>query len=202
MSAPLEDVAAIIDDAQGLLAEADRVARACSSGKASLYIQGARGNLRLASEIAFRRSAVRWDLLELGFSLVVDDPLRSIGRRVPLDGVGLMLDQAPDFEQAPTSPNKSLGVDLLGSVRIRELATRPVFAALLVSALSRHEWCSLGTGARWQPDEASAALLVSILGGGRQVSTLSSSATGGLVDRMVADELDGIGWRLLRSPTI
>lgn len=206
MSAVLYEFAALADAVQLTLLEAERLASTTSS-KAAIYVQAARGNMRVALEAVTWRNTLsdgigsgsgEVDLPELGIGLRIKDKQRAIGVRWSLGDDGAAVREDADFDLPAMKVRPSLAMAILASDELRRRGQGPVFGTLLANALATHEWIQPSTGTTWRPDPGAAGLLAEIVGGGRPIVDLPMSRTQGIVDAGVLAAIEGVGWRLFR----
>ena len=203
-----EAFAAALEEVQPLLHRLELQAAQLGLAIAPLYLASARGSLRHALECLLHQrgngglEVLMADELCPGTSLRlmpiegragVGERFRVVGRSAtPACGA-----EIPNWARLP-----DLAADLFCSREAVALCSGPVGAGLLFDALARHHWLHCTSGTKWATDVSGAHALVLGLTGGAGFPHPNRGATGGLIDREVADLLGCLGWVRMLSPRI
>jgi hypothetical protein len=117
-------------------------------------------------------------------------------------GGGLCFRDEPERDRSPVPMRaRDLGRDLV-ALGIRDVSSRPAFAAALEVTLASGSWCHLATGSRWFADDAAARAIVRMLGGGLPSTSASFARLRGVIDRAALMEIERAGWRHVPTPSI
>jgi len=203
-----EEFAASLEEVQPRLHRLELQAAQLGLAIAPLYLASARGSLRhVLACLLHQRS--HGDLgVSMGDELCPGTSLRLL----PMEGragvgerfrvVGRSATPAYGAEIPNWARRPDMAADLLSSPEAVALCSGPVGAALLFDALARHCWLHGASGTKWATDVSGAHALVSGLTDGAGFPHPGRGATGGLIDREVADLLGRLGWLRMRSPRI
>ena len=194
-----------LSEVQERIARCSQMAKALNLRGPSVFIEGARGNLRnAAAELHWAISHGSGPcpvsrLREHGVALRKSTTGRGLAVRQRVL-VGGRVEDAPDADGREGAPVPNLVIDLLGDEAAVRAARRPLFAALLSNALANHAWLHRGSRTIWSEGGGAARVAAAIVAGGRHFPDLSHADLGGLVDQEVASALARSDWVRLASP--
>ncbi|WP_394437617.1 hypothetical protein ACGGKE_10445 [Sphingobium naphthae] len=196
-----------LEDIHPLLHRLELQAHQLGLAVAPLYLASARGSLRHVHKLLLHQFGP--DLSEMSGRELCPGTSLHLRKIADRDGVGerFLIGQrrmapAERRETASWAGRPDLGAALLSSAQAANLCDGPVGAGLLFDALARHRWLHRASGAKWSTDVSGAHALVTAMTGGCGFPHPGDGATGGLIDREVAELLSQLGWLRMVSASM